>query len=78
MEYLPLDWLTVRLHPPGGCGVSTSARKLPTMRVEQLKSREISPVGCKPWLGGFLTYARPTLPFNLSLPQYPQRSAPYE
>ena len=50
------DRLTVRIHQPGGCGVSTFARKLPAMRVEQLKSREISPVGCKPWLGVFLLH----------------------
>ena len=47
-NFLPpfyLAALTVRLHPLGGCVVSTFATELTTMRVEQSKSREIAQSG---------------------------------
>jgi len=45
MGVIDEDRLTDRLHPLGGCGVSTFATELTTMRMEQLKSREIAQSG---------------------------------
>ena len=47
--------LAARLHPLGGCGVSTSASQLTPTRVRNFKSAPISQVGCNRWLGGFFT-----------------------
>jgi len=45
MDVYVLCGLTIRLHPLGGCTVSTFATELTAMRVEQLKSREIAQSG---------------------------------
>ena len=59
MILLPANWHNGPHNLLGGCGVSTSTSQLTTMRVEMLKSREISQVRFV-MVGGAVTHPAAT------------------